>query len=211
MRKVVSFDLDGTLTKLKFVDLVWHYGLPELYAKKYSIGFDRAKEIVMGEYNRVGNRNPVWYDLRYWFEKYDLPGKPEDLLNRYAHEVSMFPDAVEALEKLSGRYELIISSNAHRIFIEKQLEKIGRKRFLRVFSAISDFGLLKKDPAFFLGVCKEISISPQNLIHIGDDFCFDYEIPKSLGIQAYFLDRTSKVIEPHKGLIRSLRQLINLI
>jgi len=33
---------------------------------------------------------------------------------------------------------------------------------------------------------------PSSTIHIGDHYEFDYLIPKSLGIQAYYLDRDGK-------------------
>jgi len=35
MKKIVSFDLDGTLVDAGYGDVVWNHGIPEEYAKRH--------------------------------------------------------------------------------------------------------------------------------------------------------------------------------
>ena len=49
----ISFDLDGTLVTDEFSQVVWHQGIPELYAQEYGCSFDEAQNIIINEYNKV--------------------------------------------------------------------------------------------------------------------------------------------------------------
>jgi hypothetical protein len=39
----LSFDLDGTLVDLAFTDLVWHRGIPELFARRAGMDLPQAQ------------------------------------------------------------------------------------------------------------------------------------------------------------------------
>jgi hypothetical protein len=43
------------------------------------------------------------------------------------------------------------------------------------------------------------------MVHVGDDECFDFEVPTNLGIIAFYLDRTGKLSGDH--VVHSLREL----
>ena len=60
--------------------------------------------------------------------------------------------------------------------------------FARVFSSISDYNELKS-PAFYLEVCREMGILPQEMAHIGDSWHFDFVAAREAGIKAFHLDR----------------------
>jgi len=74
-----------------------------------------------------------------------------------------------------------------------------------VFSSTSDFGLIKKSVSLYRKVCSICDVSPDEVIHAGDDQCFDFEVPCKLGITAFYLDRTSEHSGDH--VINSLKQL----
>jgi FMN phosphatase YigB (HAD superfamily) len=80
-----------------------------------------------------------------------------------------------------------------------------KDRFHRVFSSTFDFGVVKKTVKLYQRVCDILGVSPQEMIHVGDDRKFDFDVPRRLGILAYHLDRTSK----HEGdfVIHSLEEL----
>jgi len=188
MIRFISLDMDGTLVNSKFVDLVWMHGVPELYAEKSGQDFETAKEYVIGEYMRIGSDKLEWYNLPYWLEKFGLKVDKWDLLRKYEDEIEFYPEVNEALDSLSGNYELIVTSNAAREFLEIELD--GFKDYFReLFSVTSDFRDVKKSPHIYGAICKELDAKPFEVLHIGDHYNYDYESPLQAGLDALFLDR----------------------
>ena len=188
MRKVVSFDLDGTLVNGIFGDMVWNRGVPEEYAKKYSMTFDEAKALITKQYESVGDGNILWYEIEYWLKRFDLPVTAKELLERYEGCIEPLPGAKEVIEKLKGTYTLVIASNAARIFVEKELEHAGlTHHFSHIISATTDYRMIKKDPEFYKRLCLTLNVSHVEIVHVGDHKVFDFEVPSALGIEAYYL------------------------
>jgi HAD superfamily hydrolase (TIGR01549 family) len=206
----LSFDLDGTLVDLAFTDQVWHCGIPELFARRTGMELSQAQEAVLKEYRKVGDGALAWYDIAYWFKYLDLPGAWERLLERYASQVRVYPEVPEVLSKLRERYSLIVLSNAAREFIEVEMREGGlRGYFDLVVSATSDFGLVKKSPEFYRRICKHLGVHPRRLVHVGDHWEFDYEIPRGIGITAFHLDRQGEPAGP--DVLHDLRSLPGLL
>jgi len=190
MIKIISFDLDGTLIKSTFADLVWLEGLPKIYAQEKGIDFNEAKCYLKGEYDKIGDNKKEWYDLEYWFNRFKLKTTWILLLQKYRYAVETFPEVPTILEKLYNKYNLILISNAKREFIDIELEKSNLKQyFYLIFSSISDFNMVKKVSDFYSMICNRIGVNPDQIIHIGDHKEFDYKIPKKLGIKSFYLDR----------------------
>ena len=83
-------------------------------------------------------------------------------------------------------------------FVDLQLRETGiAKYFDYIFSASSDFGLIKNTATSFEWACRVCRIAFEDMVHVGDDLCFDYETPKKLGIHAFYLDRTGKCKETY--------------
>jgi HAD superfamily hydrolase (TIGR01549 family) len=205
-KRLLSFDLDGTLVDLAFTDLVWHQGIPELYAQKAGMDLPQARELVLQEYRKVGDGALEWYDLAYWFEYFDLPGDWEALLERYAPQVRVYPEVHEVLSRLRERYALIVLSNAAREFIEVEMHQGGLAGYFDlVVSATSDFRLVKKSPEFYQRICELLGVVPHELIHVGDHREFDYQVPRDMGIAAFHLSRGGDQSGP--DVIRDLRTL----
>jgi len=201
VKRVISFDLDGTLVAPEFGDLVWNQGIPIEFAKKYGIPFEKAKGIVISEYESIGDENILWYDIEYWIRRMRLDIKAEELLDRYGSHIRLVDGAEEALYQLKDRFLLILSSNASRIFVEKELKHTGIAHFFtHIFSATSDFKIVKKDKAFYEKILDILCLRAEEMVHIGDHPIFDYEVPKSLGIESYLV-----------GGKRGLREIIDVL
>jgi len=193
MPKIISFDMDGTLVDAEFTDWVWGHGIPTLYAKKTGVSFEEAKALVTQEYLKVGEGAIEWYDIKYWFRFFQLDESWKSVMERYADKIKVYPDVNHLLQRLKGRFPLILTSNAGREFIDLEMEATGLGRyFSRVFSATTDFGEVKKTAGFYQRICQILETRPQEMVHVGDHYEFDYLVPRSLGIRAFYLDRSGK-------------------
>lgn len=185
--------MDGTLVDSEFTDWVWLHGIPHLYAQKKGLPFDEAKVIVVEEYRKVGEGAIEWYDIKYWFRFFQLDEGWETLMKRYADKINAYEDGHHVLERLNKRYPLVLTSNAGREFIDIEMEVTGLgKYFDRIFSATTDFQSVKKTAQFYRQICDILEIDPGEVLHVGDHYEFDYLVPRSLGIQAFYLDRSRK-------------------
>jgi putative hydrolase of the HAD superfamily len=194
---VISFDLDGTLVTDAFTQTVWHHGMPELYAEQYGCGFEQAQAFMLEAYNKVGDDALEWYDIRYWFRFFKLRGDWRRLLAQFAHHITTYTEVHDVLGQLSRRYRLVITSNAGREFLNAEVEAAGiSPYFTHVVSATSDFQQVKKSRAFYHALCRMLGIGPDDLIHVGDHYRFDYLIPAEAGIKSFYLDRNGNRAGP---------------
>ncbi len=206
MPKIISFDMDGTLIDPEFTDWVWSHGIPTLYAKKNGIDFEEAKQIVEGEYRKVGEGAIEWYDIKYWLNLFGLNPDWKALMEQYIDKIKVYSDVNHVLDRLKERGSLVLTSNAGREFIDIELEVTGLGRYFdRIFSATSDFGQIKKTIHFYQTICEILKVTPDEIVHVGDHYEFDYLVPRSIGIHAFYLDRSGK--EKGEFILGDLREL----
>jgi putative hydrolase of the HAD superfamily len=192
MYDVISFDLDGTLVKMDFVNHVWLERIPELYAEKYGMDVERAKKYVMDEYMKVGPEAIEWYDIHYWIDKFKLDVDWKELLMSCSSYLEMYPEVEGVLRNLSGKKLIIISNAAHE-FIDMEISILNLSPYFdRIFSAVSDFGKTKKDEDVYKKVMEEMGVDGSDAVHVGDNLDFDYRAAKKAGMDAYYLDREGK-------------------
>ena len=208
MIRVISLDMDGTLVNSRFVDKVWMEGMPRFFAEKTGLDFPAAKEYVVGEYMKIGSDRLEWYDLKYWIDKFGLEIGKDELLETYEDEIEIYPEVQEVLDLLAGNYELVVTSNAAREFIDIELDGLS-EYFGETFSATSDFREVKKSPLLYGAVCAHLNAKPIEVLHIGDHYNYDYESPLQAGLDALFLDRTGT--RSGREVVGDLREAAELI
>ena len=208
MIRIISLDMDGTLVKSRFVDKVWMEGMPRLYAERTGLDLPAAREYVIGEYMKIGSDHLEWYDLKFWIDKFGLSIGKEELLELYEDEIEVYPEVEEVLELLSENYELVVTSNAAREFIDIELDGL-QGYFREVFSATSDFREVKKSPLLYGAICAHLDARPFEVLHIGDHYSYDYESALDAGLDALFLDRRGERQGPE--VIGDLREAVELI
>ena len=208
--KIISFDLDGTLTTPEFVDAVWRVGIPQQYAEQQAISFEKARKVIFRLYDTMGDNELNWYDLPFWIQYLKLDVSPERLLSQSQNLISLFPDVLPALSFLYECYDLIIISNANRMFLDREVSATGIGSFFKkIFSATSDFGRVKREEEIYQKVCDLMGVAPSDIIHVGDHREFDFEAPRRIGMQSYFLDRSRHEKGPH--IVHGLDEFIKII
>lgn len=189
-----------------FSQRVWHEAIPNLFASTRGISLDAAKKYVFEAYDQIGDHNPKWYDITYWFQRFSL-NDHNDLLISCKQDIQCYPEVERVLLSLSKKYDLIAISNSTREFLNLFIEYIGYN-FKETFSTLSEFGGLKTANRY-RQICQHMHISPQSLLHVGDSRQFDYDEPMHAGIKAYYLDRQGQQSCP--GTITDLDQLCNIL
>lgn len=208
MPEIVSFDLVGTLTDSYYEEHVWNEAIPLLYSRKAKIPFEKAKEFVMNEYDRMGKSNINWYMPEYWFHRFNLDENPLEVFRSHAGKIRFYPEVPSVLKKLSQKHDLIIASGASRNIIEIVLKE-HRRRFKKVYSATTDFHEVQKTPQFYETICRDLEIEPCSMVHIGDEWHSDFITPRSIGVKSFYLDRSGK----SRGVfvLRDLRKLQDVL
>ena len=184
--KVISFDAEGTLVTTDFSYAIWFEAIPERYAERNGVDFELARKAVEEEYRKVGDQRLEWYDIRYWFDKLDL-GTPDEVMERSKSRVCYYPEVEEVLAALSGRYKLVVASGSTQDFLRHLLRDI-EPYFARVFSSLTDYKQLKTSE-FYLKMCQTLGVRPSQVVHIGDNWQFDFVAPSEVGIKSFYLDR----------------------
>lgn len=194
MIKVVSFDLDKTLIDSTFAELLWLEGIPKLYAKRWGLSLEKARQEVKRRYDEVGMERLEWYDIEYWWKEFELNRSwRRNLVEEYRSKVRAYPEVKEVLRELHRKFKLIVVTNGPRELAEVEIKQARLNSYFdRVFSATSDFNMVKKTGELYLKILKTIDVSPAEAIHVGDNWVFDYLAPREVGIRAFFLNRDGR-------------------
>ncbi|HEC92663.1 MAG TPA: hypothetical protein ENI51_06705 [Candidatus Atribacteria bacterium] len=95
-----------------------------------------------------------------------------------------------------------------RAFLIPKMKKL-EPYFKTSFSALSDFKELKNSEIYFK-ICKILNVYPEQIMHIGDHWEFDYLAACKGGLNALYLDR-SNTRKKGKYIINSLEEVKKII
>jgi putative hydrolase of the HAD superfamily len=209
--KYISFDLDGTLVDTsKFEEVFWDEEIPRIYSEEHGIPLDDARKIVFQAYRELNRENIDWYKPAYWFKRFKLKRDWRTVIKSLKHHIKTYPEVNEVLKSLSKNFKLIILTHSS---IESTLLKIERNSigrfFSRIFSTIDDFNLIKRDESVYRSLLRILKIRSSEIIHMGDDYEFDYRIPRKIGIRSILIDRSGK--RKGKDIIHDLKEIENIL
>ena len=209
--KIISFDLDGTLVdKDTFDKIFWHKVLPRLYAKKHKISIKKAEELVTKEYYKAPQSHPNWYRPKHWFKFFDLKEDHEQVLEGMKEKIKVYKDVIPTLKKLHKKQKMIVITHSTRDFLKFKMEVENLKQYFdKIISTTDDLEAIKKDEKIYKLILKKLKIKPEEMLHVGDNKVFDFEVPRKIGINALFVDRSEKT--KGKFVIKSLEQVMNFI
>lgn len=196
-----------------YVNEFWFRELPSIYAEENDLEFEEAKETLIEFYDEVGDEDIRWYQPEYWFERLDLNPEPEEVIERVKvpENIELYEDAVEAIRELEDGYRLVVTSNAPRVFLDYALERV-RGSFHEIYSCVSDFGEVKKDESVYRRVTDLMGVEGEEMAHVGDHWRFDYEAPRKIGIDSFYIDRDGGGEPPsNPRVLRDMRDLVSRI
>ena len=108
------------------------------------------------------------------------------------HRVTLFEDARPALESLSARFPLVSVSNGNA-----DLERVGLSKYFRASICAREFGVGKPDARIFHAASGALDLTPDEVLHVGDDATLDVLGARNAGMQAAWINRAEH-LWPHE-------------
>lgn len=196
--RAISFDLDDTLwpcadvierAEQRLYDwLAEHYpAIPAAYsceemrqlrlalaARRSELAADltRLRRVSLQQHAREAGYPP------------DLADAAIEVFLAERHSVTLYPDVLPLLDRLRGRVPLIALTNGNAC-----IARVGLGHYFDVAVSAADVGAAKPDPAMFRAACRQLSLRPGDLLHVGDDPLRDVHAARSLGARAVWLNR----------------------
>ncbi|MEM1548228.1 MAG: HAD family hydrolase [Thermoproteota archaeon] len=204
--EAVSLDVTGTLVDGRSVKYFWDVLIPAAYARKHKVPFEKAVSHVKQTYGTISPDDVRWYLPEYWIKRLNIEGNVEDLLRELKPLITIFPDVEPVIAELSSNHSLIISSNLPMLLLETVLDNF-KKYFLRIFSSVSTYSLPRKTAEFYFKVCSDSGFKPQKVLHVGDNFMYDFLIPRFVGMNSLIIKRFKPPRRKHE--VSSLKQVLD--
>jgi HAD superfamily hydrolase (TIGR01509 family) len=113
---------------------------------------------------------------RYMHEVIGVPDSPEEisaevvrrLARIYRRELPLFDGAVEAVERLAGRWPLGLASSSNRELIDLVLELSGLERFFRATVSSEEVPRGKPAPDVYVETARRLGVDPARCAAIED-------------------------------------------
>lgn len=121
-------------------------------------------------------------------------------------QVTLFDDALPALEWLAARYPVVALTNGNA-----DVGRVGLGKFFVGAVSAKDFGVPKPDPRIFHEACRVAGHAPASVLHVGDDWALDVEGAVQAGMQTAFLNRQKAAVSPSFKQVRAFENLHQLI
>jgi 2-haloalkanoic acid dehalogenase type II len=124
------------------------------------------------------------------------------------HQVTLFDDAMLALEYLSSRYPVVALSNGNA-----DVARVGLGKYFRAAISAQQFGVGKPDPRIFHAAAGAVDVPAHNVLHVGDDATLDVLGALNAGMQTAWVNRSDHLwthdASPHET-VTSLTELCDL-
>ena len=161
----VVFDLDGLLLDS---EQLWDEAREELAGERGGHWHPEAQRDMMGM------SSPEW--SAYMHDRIGLR-EPPDEINRlvvermlalYDESLPLLPGAVDAVERLAGRWPLGLASSSNRPLIDRVLEHAGLARWFRVTVSSEEVARGKPAPDVYLEAARRLDVDPADAAAVED-------------------------------------------
>ena len=122
-----------------------------------------------------------------------------------------YEEVKEVLEKLKGKYNLVLVSNTDAISINNVLDKFQLRPLFNKIYFSYELGLIKTNKNFFKHILNDLNIRVEDCVMVGDSVQSDIISAKKIGIKAILVDRrNSRDIHPKIKSLWELEQVLGL-
>lgn len=121
-----------------------------------------------------------------------LPDFPRDRMRRHLLDLfalTVFPDAEPALEELHQRDLALGVVSNYNALLSTHLAELGLADWFSVIVNSADYGKPKPDPGIFHEATRQLALSPDRVLYVGDDVQNDYYGAQQAGLRAVLLNR----------------------
>jgi GMP/IMP 5'-nucleotidase len=164
--KFVLLDMDGTLLDKHFDDYFWEHLVPEKYAERHGISFERAKDELMEKYKRYeGTLN--WTDIDFWSAELDLdiPALKEQI----KHLIEVHPHVEDFLKKLkSYKKSVFLITNAHFKVLDLKLKETNIGKYFDACISSFEIGCPKEALLFWERAAARLGFDREHTLFIDD-------------------------------------------
>lgn len=209
--KAVSLDLDDTLwpvlPTIERAEKVLHEWLAE-HAPMAAALFSSPEALREIREHMKANRPELKHDLSairresirlalYRAGENPLLADPAfEVFFAERQRVTLFEDAMPALEFLARRFPLVCISNGNA-----DVQRVGLGGYFRAAISAREFGVGKPDPRIFHAAAGALDLAVEEVVHVGDDATLDALGALNAGMQAAWINRSEQLwphdVEPH--------------
>ena len=193
MTKAIIFDLQGTLVEngvypspLRQVRNILRIDAP------FSDFVMRFEQVLMtGKHASLKDafaRICEDFDLQ---PKEYLLEKMVGLWNKNKLLSQIYPDTIPVLTELKKDYKLVLISNIDS-FSKDIVERFKLEDYFDLIILSCDTGLLKSDPKLYSKIMKDLDVSAEELLMVGDSIESDINNAQAVGIRGVLVDRHNK-------------------
>ena len=201
MIKVISFNVDGTFVdKSSFEDLFWYEELPAVYSRQFKVSNEKSKSIIQNTYKEISLMDPEWWKPETWFKKLKLEPDEEKMMKDLKGNYMEHRDVKPAIENLysTHRYKLVAITNSSKSYLRYKLKTLDMQGyFAKIISAVDDFDKVKKDAGVYQDIFTSFGVMPEEVMHVGDDIYMDFDVPSTMRIHSFLLDRRMRKSGTH--------------
>lgn len=210
--RVLFIDLDDTLCDYSgsvesaaariFDRAVDRY--PHLSPERLRLNFDRLLEenvvSTPGQHARFVSR----YDRvrqTLLLDQVEDDELARDLADHYSQlrmdTLTLFPDALPALEALKGRLPLVLVTNGSSDVQRRALERLGIGRYFERIMISEEVGAAKPNPAIFQRALEAVHCRPDEALHVGDGMLSDVAGARAAQVPVAWLNRGDHPLLPN--------------
>lgn len=189
MIKLISFDLQGTLSSAKFSDDFWLEILPRKYATFHNTSIESAKKELREEFKKFGKYDFRYYDNRYWEKVLKFDTKQEF---KKLESPKLCLELLDFIKSLPLPH--IIFSTTTYDFIYYELGEFSNL-FDTIISTLDDYHIAGKSEEAYRILAKNFNLLPKEILHIGDNKIMDIDNAQKVGLQTIYFDSLKSIAD----------------